>query len=361
MLTLSTMFAMSATMFSSCGDDDDDDIIDPTPQVDNTQKPKTTSMVFILNEGLMNKNNSCLDLYSPETKSLTAKIFTKANGEVIGDTGQDLIGYGGRLYLSVNGSKYFAKLDENGKLLEKYEFSEAEGDPRQVIANGQYVYVTLYSGNVARFDTTSLKNPTLVQVGANPEGMAIKGDQLLVCNSGWGSDNRLSVIDIPTFTLNRHVELVNNLQAVTVAGDSVYVTYYDANYAINTLNVDLSKDIFYSTANATKMAFHGDLLYCANSATEYDQYWNPTTHTTFYVKNPKTGIVVNNKFIEEQYAKELESATVYLFEIDPNNGNIYVGISDMQTDGTIYVFDIEGHFLNKFGTSGISPSHAVFF
>ena len=345
-LTLSALFAMSATMFPSCGDDDDDEDTKP-------DKPQATSMVFILNEGLMSKNNSCLDLYSPETKSLTAKIFATVNGENLGDTGQDLIGYGGRLYLSVNGSKYFAKLDQNGKLLEKYEFSEAEGEPRQVIANGQYVYVTLYSGNVARFDTTSLKNPTLIQVGNNPEGLAIKGDQLLVCNSGWGSDNRLSVIDMPTFTLNMH--------AVTVAGDSVYVTYYDESYAIRTLNVDLSKDIFFPTANATKMAFHGDLLYCANSVTEYDENWNSTTHTSFYVKNPKTGVVVNNKFIEDQYAKELESATVYLFEIDPINGNIYVGITDLQTNGTIYVFDMEGHFINKFETSGISPSHAVFF
>ena len=393
-LTLSVLFALSTTVFPSCGDDDEDEIPSPTPEnPENTEKPNNqdnpenpnnqdnpenpnnqdnpenpdplpelTTSVFILNEGSMGHNDAKLDLYRPQAadNKFSGGVFAEANGIEIGDTGQDLVRYGNNLYLSVNGSMYIAKIDLNTlKLVEKYEFSEQEGAPRQLVATGGYVYVSLYSGQVARFDTTSISNPQFVTVGSNPEGMAVKGSQLLVCNSGWGKDNRLSVIDLATFTLNRNIELVNNLQSVAAAGDSVYVTYYDESYTIRSLVVDLSKDIFYSTNNVTKMAVVGDQLFCANSVTIYDKDWNPTIATNFYVKDTKTG-KINNNLIEQQYATELAESTVYLFEIDPLNGDIYVGISDHVTNGEIYRFDKDGKLIEKFSTSGINPSHAVF-
>jgi hypothetical protein len=57
---------------------------------------------------------------------------------------------------------------------------------------------------------------------------------------------------------------------------------------------------------------------------------------------------------------ELSSATVYLFEIDPENGDFYVGTTDYKTNGVIYRFGKDGKFITKFETSGISPNSAAF-
>ena len=352
LFALSALFAFSATVFTSCEDDEDG------------ERPYNSAdkRVYILNEGSYEKNDSKLDVYYPNTEptKYVNMLFANANGEQIGDTGQDLIEYNGRLYLSVNGSKYLAKLDLDGKIIEKYSFTEEDGAPRQIVADGAYVYVSLYSGTVGRFDTASIaQGPKFVVVGNNPEGMAIKDKQLLVCNSGWGADNRLSVVDLETFTLNRNITLENNLQSIAVVEDSVYVTYFDQYYTIHTLNVDLTNDTYRPTNTATKFATYGSTLYCANSATTYDENFIPTVVTNFFKRDVKTG-VVNNSIIEEKYAQEFAKSDVYLFDIDPFTGDIYIGISDHITNGILYRFDVVGNFIEKHETSGINPNHAVF-
>ena len=57
---------------------------------------------------------------------------------------------------------------------------------------------------------------------------------------------------------------------------------------------------------------------------------------------------------------ELSSSIIYLFDIDPDNGDFYLGITDTQTSGTVYRFDKTGKFIAKFETSGLNPNHAVF-
>jgi hypothetical protein len=124
--------------------------------------------------------------------------------------------------------------------------------------------------------------------------------------------------------------------------------------------VNLTNDKFFSTKNATKMSEYNGILYCANSETMYDADWNPFTATNFFSKDVTTGKVVNNALIEEKYAKQFAASTVYFFEVDPFNGDIYIGISDYVTNGEIYRFKNDGTFIEKFTTSSINPNHAVF-
>jgi len=362
-LSLCALLASQAMVYTSCGDDEDEATPNENnnPENGDTLKPveHKATIAFFLNEGSPGKNNSTLDSYNTETGVFSGKVFTTANGEGLGDTGQDIIYYGGRMYLSVYGSKYLAKLDVDGKVIEKYEFSEAEGQPRFLESCDGFVYVSLYSGQVAKFDTTSIKKPVaLVTVGSNPEGMCISNNTLYVANSGWGKDNRLSVIDLSTFTLTKNVELVNNLQDVKVIGDSVYVTYYDANYAVQMLNVDIAKNMAYEISAASKIAVNGDLLLCANSATAYDENWNATVNTNYYIRDTKTG--KNIDLIDLAGHDELKTATVYLLDVDPVSGDIYLGTTDYKTNGTIYRFDCKGKFVSKVETSGINPNNAVF-
>ncbi len=384
------MFAVSATMFTACGDDDevtpdenvgtkDPETKDPENKDPENQNPenkdpenqnpenkdpenqtpepeqKVVKRVYFLTEGSYKANNSTLDIYYPNgEKEYQGKAFAKANNEIIGDTGQDIIAYGDRIYMSVYGSKYLAKLDLDGKVVEKYEFSDAEGQPRQLIAKDGFVYVSLYSGQVAKFDTTSIaKTSGLVTVGNNPEVMSIDGDNLYVANSGWGMDNRLSVVDLKAFALTENIEVAYNLQVVAVLNGIAYANdlSYDAAYNSwnNLYKVNLATKENEKIGKASKMAVYGDAVYFADCDGE-----NGAVATSFKKINSK-----GEESTLLEYA-ELASATVYLFEVDPENGDIYVGTTDYATNGQIYRFDKSGKFITKFEVSSVSPNHAAF-
>ena len=350
---LSLCVLSAATIFVSCNKDDDD----VNPEV------KIAKRVYILNEGSMSANNSSLDAYYPDSVTLCVKkVFAAANGQGIGDTGQDLIAYGNRLYVSVFGSNYLAKLDLNGKIVEKHEFTADEGQPRYLAAKDGFIYVSTYSDAVLKFDTTSIAASLgKVEVGSNPEGIAVAGNNLIVCNSqkNYVSDNRISVIDLTTFTLKKNVETAyGNFQSVAVVNDSVYITYYTPTYAIEMLNFDVESGAVKPSGAATKMVSLNGKLFCANVATVYDADWNSTTNTNFFVRDVKAG--TDTEILDLSKTPELETATVYLFEIDPDNGDFYVGTTDYKTNGVIYRFGKDGKFIVKFETSGVNPNSAVF-
>ena len=364
-LTLGALTLSTAIAFTSCGDDEEDK---PEPVIEPLE-----NTVFILNEGSWKANNSTLDIYHPyaEPPVLEKDVFSAVNGEKIGDTGQDLIAYGGRLYLSVWGSNYLAKLDLQGKVIEKYQFKADEGQPRRLAFDDKYVYVSTYGGKVAKFDTTSIAAPVaFVEVGYNPEGIAVKGNYLVVCNSQQtGSDgksvpdNRISIVDLSTFTLAKHItsDVYGNYQNVAVVKDSVYITYYTPSYSVEMLNLDINKGTLTPTGAATKLApaSYEGLLFCANVATVYDENFNATTNTSFFVRDVTTG--KDKAILDLSATPELATATVYLFDIDYTSHDLYIGTTDYKTNGTIYRFDKDGKLLEKFETSSINPSKAVIF
>ncbi len=354
-LSLSALFAVSATMLTSCDKDENE----PEEIIDPVLAPQGA---YILNEGNMGSNNSTLDFVSQDN-SLTAKVFASANGEGVGDTGQDIVEYGGRIYMSVFGSSYLAKLDLNGKVVEKYSFTMDDGQPRYIACKDGFVYVSLYSGQVAKFDTTSIAKPVaFAKAGSLPEEMAIMGDLLLVTNSSnSGNDlfnDMVSVIDLKSFTKKQDLKLVDNLQSIQAIGDSVYVTYFNPDFSISMMNVDVKNSKAYGVSPATKIASLGSDLYCANSATVWDENWNATTNTNFFKRDTKTG--KDSDLIDFAGCDELKTATVYLLEVNPYSGDIYIGTTDYATNGQMYRFSSDGKLVAKFETSSISPNHMVF-
>jgi len=352
-LSLSALLISTSLIFSSCNNDDDDD--------DNSVN--SVKRVFILNEGASEANNSTLDVYYPDGESnYQAKVYTAANGEGVGDTGQDLLAYGDRIYLSVFGSNYLAKLDQKGKVVEKYTFSENDGQPRFLAAKDGFIYVSTYGNKIMKFDTAAIVEPKgAVEVGNNPEGIAVKGNTLIVCNSqkNYVSDTTISVVDLTTFTLKKTIATqFGNFQSVAVVDDSVYITYFTPSYSVEMLNLDVESGTVKPSGFASKLVSLDGQLYCANVATVYDANWKATTNTNFFVRDVKNG--KDSEILDLTSTPELKTATVYLFEIDPDNGDYYIGTTDYVTNGTIYRFDKDGKFITKFETSGINPNTVVF-
>ena len=349
----SLFLAVLCTLFlgvslTSCSDDDDDD--------------KVTTGVFILNEGKQNNNNAGISVYNPETHLVTADIYMVQNNDsLLGDIGQDMIEYREYVYVTVYGSSRLVKLDREGKEVASLSFSAEDGQPRYMAAEDGKLYVTLYSGKVVRINTSDLKIEEYVSVGKNPEQIVEEDGRLYVANSGWGEDNTVSVIDLKTFKVVKTVEVVVNPNYLQEAEGYVYVISYgnfgNIPYTLSRINTKTYEVEEITTA--TLMAEHDDILYLANSQTDWSTY---TTTTTFFTYDAKHGVLNNTSFLKDcPEARKLATKSIYMIEIDPNNGDIYIGVSDYNNNGDVYRFTKTGEFVREITTGSLNPNNMVFF
>lgn len=194
------------------------------PPVGVLPEPGELGRLYILNEGVMGMGNSSIDFYDFADGTYVTDAFPAANPDVtlgLGDTGNDLAVYGGKLWAVMNGSDLVEVMDAS-----TMEHIKAIDVPvcRDIAFSGRYAYVTSWAGNVSddgdrtgmvyRIDINSLSIAGTVEVGYQPEDIAVLDGKIYVANSGGmtdGYDNRLSIIDEESFSLERTVEIAANI------------------------------------------------------------------------------------------------------------------------------------------------------
>lgn len=194
------------------------------PPVGVLPEPGELGRLYILNEGVMGMGNSSIDFYDFADGTYVTDAFPAANPDVpfgLGDTGNDLAVYGGKLWAVMNGSDLVEVMDAL-----TIEHIRAIDVPacRDIAFSGRYAYVTSWAGNVSddgdrtgmvyRIDINSLSIAGTVEVGYQPEDIAALDGKIYVANSGGmtdGYDNRLSIIDEESFSLERTVEIAANI------------------------------------------------------------------------------------------------------------------------------------------------------
>ena len=194
------------------------------PPVGVLPEPGELGRLYILNEGVMGMGNSSIDFYDFADGTYVTDAFPAANPDVpfgLGDTGNDLAVYGGKLWAVMNGSDLVEVMDAS-----TIEHIRAIDVPacRDIAFSGSYAYVTSWAGNVSddgdrtgmvyRIDINSLSIAGTVEVGYQPEDIAVLDGKIYVANSGGmtdGYDNRLSIIDEESFSLERAVEIAANI------------------------------------------------------------------------------------------------------------------------------------------------------
>ena len=319
--------------------------------------------VFILCEGLYQANNADITAYKSDDMLCTGEYYLKQNGQYLGDTGQDILYHNGHLYVSVYGSSYIAKLNLDGQELERRPFSAEEGQPRYLAAKGDYIYVTLYSGRVAKMRASDLSVVDYAPVGKNPEGIAVYKNQLLVANSGWGNDNTVSVIDGGTFKTVGTITVEWNPQQFVLAGDSVYLLangQYDENwncdYPVQSINV--AERTAHTITHATKAVAYDGTLYLCNSVTDWTTY---KTTNEFFTYDVATATIGRTPFLQGD-TEEVTSNSVYMMEMNPKNGEIYIGLAGNKfvSSGMIHRYAPDGTLLHRFDVLGANPNQAAF-
>lgn len=227
--------------------------------------------------------------------------------------------------------------------------------PRYLAAHDGKVYVTLYSGAVARIDTLSLEVEATVAVGRNPEQIAVSGGRLFVANSGgldWnteaGYDKSVSVIDITSFNEEKKIPVaLNPTEIVTASDGALYLVssgnYVDVPASLQKIDAESCEVTALSQAASTICHFDGRLYGILS-------VYNPYS-ITYCSYDVATG-----EFASSWITDGTQLASPYkLFQA----GNyIAVSESDYVNDGTVNLFSPDGAKVASF-VAGVSPRRAV--
>ncbi|OQP65689.1 YncE family protein [Niastella populi] len=193
--------------------------------------PVVTTGVYVLSEGLFNNNNTTLTYYDLGTGTAVTDYYANVNGAGLGDTGNDLLLYGGKMYIVMNASSNVRVMDAvTAKSIKEIKFETPGGAkrlPRYVVAYKNKILVSAWDNSVAVIDTATLEIEKNIAVGANPEQMVVSGDKLFVTNSGGitpGHDSTISVVDLNTLTELRKITVGLNPNCITAdSANNVYV------------------------------------------------------------------------------------------------------------------------------------------
>jgi len=344
-----TMTALCASMvlsFTSC-DKDNDPVVNPVIP---------SEYFYVLNSGNMGSNDASLSMYNIENNTVTKDIFEVQNSRRLGDTGQDIIVYGSKMYITVSGESTIEVTDLEAKSIKQIR---TDDQPRYLAFYGGKVYVTYYTGYVARIDTASLNVETKVQVGRNPEQLTVANGKLYVANSGGadygtevGYDKTVSVVDIASFTELKKIEVVLNPTDIESddAGNVFVISkgnYFDILNTLQKINPQTDEVSVVSGIDGTIMTTAGNTLYSVYSQWGVSEIFYYGFNTT------------NNTVISDNFIGATNISSPYQINYDSSCERLFITASDYINNGDVYIFDKTNTYLNMF-EAGLNPMKVVY-
>lgn len=352
---------------------------DPAEDYPETYLQMYSTGAYVVNSGNMySKIESSLTAIDYASSTATQNVFKTANGRSLGNTANDGIVYGNKIYLAVDQSNTIEVIDKKTKQSIKQIkttdlLGKAEGaEPRHIIADGGKVYFTTYGGYVAAVDTINFVLADKYKVGSCPEGLVIGGSNLYVANSNYGKGGgNISCIDLSSKKVEtKNIEGVNNPTGIYYASGLLYVLdnqYYDASW--NAYGENSLRTVNFAEGKSQKVA-DGNYAVCVTpGATTRMQ----AAHPYFYVLNAPFGgtpsVSVLAAGSTQPQAMTLSEKPVSPCGIfaDPLNGHIFVlsykmgdkGTPDYNGNGYVVEYDSAGQKQHEYET-GVG-SCAMFF
>lgn len=316
------------------------------------------SGIYLVNQGNQGSNKARLDFLNFHNGFYIRDVFTEYNPEVVkglGDTGNDVQVYKGKVFVAVNGSHKVEIMDAyTMKRLAQVDVPNC----RFIAFDGNCAYVTSYvakdkealktqKGALYCIDLDTYKVTGQVTVGYQPEQLVIRDGKAYVANSGGyvaGYDNTVSVVDLKSMEVEYDIEVAVNLQLMLVdAEGTIWVSsignYRDVSSTLNYLVKKGDKYELGGTVNVpvSSMALAGDKIYVIG--TTYTPTWTPTT--TYNIVNAKTRKLESGSFITD--GTESDITTAYAVTVNPGNGDIYVtDAKDYVSSGTLHCYTGSG-------------------
>ena len=324
------------------------------------------SGIYLVNQGNQGSNKARLDFLNFHNGFYIRDVFTEYNPEVVkglGDIGNDVQVYKGKVFVVVNGSHKVEIMDAYSmKRLAQVDVPNC----RFIAFDGNSAYVTSYvakdeeslktqKGALYCIDLDTYKVTGQVTVGYQPEQLVIRDGKAYVANSGGfyansgviGAkyDNTVSVVDLKSMKVEYDIEVAVNLELMLVDSEGTIWVSSRGNYSdvSSTLNYLVKKGDKYELGGSvnvpvSSMALAGDKIYVIGST-----YTPPTwaLTTTYNIVNAKTRKLESGSFITD--GTESDITTAFTVTVNPGNGDIYVtDAKDYVSSGTLHCYTGSG-------------------
>lgn len=363
---LYAMIVMAGAAFTAC--DDEEEIIGGGSTI--TLTPESTGVLILNNGNQGNHIDGDFSIISYDGLGCANNVFAATNNRSLGNTPNRAIVYGSKIYAAVTQSNTI-EIANWGDLTSVSQIALAEDDsiaqPRDVIGKDGYVYVSMYSGHVARIDTATLQIDKTVSVGAYPEIMTVSGGYLYVPNSGQGSGTTVSQISLASFTKTKDITVpVNPAEMACDAQGNVYVRsagWYDMangwkqmDAAVFKLNLDGGEHTRVADATLISVPEGSNVLYAVN-------YPYGATEISYFKVDLAAG---GSEYTSVPLTISADAPAA--IGVDPVNGNIVLtsyslddnGYASYSTPGYANLYKNDGTLIKKF-TTGVGPCGISFF
>ena len=368
--------ALLACAVSACRHDE---VVIPTEEeaVGERLPDSPVAGFYLLNEGNMGSNKCSLDYYDYSSGMYLRNIYAERNPNVVkelGDVGNDLQLYAGRLWAVVNCSHKVEVCDAATAIrIGQVDIPNC----RYIAFNGDKAYVSSYVGPVQinpqaprgmvyEIDIPTLQITRRVTVGYQPEEIVIESGRLYVANSGGyrapDYDNTISVVDLETFRQIRQIPVAINLHRLRLDSyGRLWATSRGNRSTVPSRLFTLEKD------GEGEYQVTRELPYaCSNMAVTYDYIyyfateWSDLTqsNTVSYGKiDLATCRRTTANFITDGTQSEIEIP--YAIGVNPASGDIFVGdAKNYVSSGMLNCYSPEGKRKWRVRTGDIPSSIA---
>ena len=371
---------MLALIFSSCRDEH---LIVYAEEEDTGQETVVSDIVgmYVLCEGNMGSNKCTLDFLDLSGNTPTVhywrNIYAERNPSVVkelGDVGNDIKIYGSRMWIVVNCSdKVEVVRADNCQRIGQVDIPNC----RNVVFDGPYAYVSSFVGPVNldveaqigmvyQVDTLTLQVTQAVEVGYQPEEMAVIDGKLYVANSGGYIapiyDHTVSVVDLQTFKEERKIDVGVNLHRCRADKYGQLWVTSRGNY------INRKATMYWLEPRGTTYEVIGSLPYAVSdmcivgdSLYYFGSEWSETEQRntiSYGIINVRTHELVTNKLSN---APEVAAMRMpYGIIVNPQERDFYLmDAKNYVSSGELLHFLPDGTFDWKVSTGDI-PGHAEF-
>ena len=328
------------------------------PIAPGTENSFSTKGVYILNEGGFTKSNSSLSFFLPDSHKLYPDVFLAKNLRPLGDVANDMVLVGNKAFIVLNNSDKIEIISTDNHASLGTINLPGDNPNKLAIVNSSKGYITnLYKGTVTAFNPTTygiLKQN--IAVGLNPQSMAVANGKVFVCNSGYGGDSTVSVIDPAVDSVIATITVAKSPTDIAVGSDGDIVVVCNGFTDYSGAGKDTPGNITFIDPST--------LTVKATIELSLQQYGHPgelalsdkgygfTIVEYGVIKfNTKTHSIISPNFI-------LRSA--YSIAVDNFNERIYLGdAKDFKTQGMVFIHEKDAATVDSISV-GIIPGTFVF-
>lgn len=348
--------------------------------------------IILLNEGNWQSDNGKIT-YFENGAIVSNQWFRDVNGSKLGDTPNDIIQVAPDLIaIAVNWSNIVQFIDAGGKAVAA---TEAVPNNRKLASDGRYVYVSSYGhecgtvsgtleftkGYVAKIDVSTFKVVAAVEVGYEPEGIALYKGKLFVANTGGYAfqedheyETTISIIDAATMRVERTVDTgqINLYGKLSQSGQYLCINspgdYYDVMAATIILDCEAVLDGKPDDECFRKLEYAATYSCTAADGSFYAigsrySYYTGGYEFNYVTIDPRQVMDSDgSEGIEESLPgtmlSDIKGMTMpYGVYVNPYTGYIYAtDAAGFVEGGTLYQWNPQGQLQGKYGVY-INPGH----